>query len=168
MPPLNAFVLALTAASVIGVSGSAAATPSDQAFVAKVSQGGMFEVQAGKLAADKGSTQDVRDFGVMEAHDHALVGDKLKTNAGAEKIAVPSDLNGEFAAKLAHLKSLSRPAFDQAYMTEMATLHAGDGAAFAKVAQSGETAGMRAFGVETHRIVQRHIGAIHAVPPPAK
>ena len=50
-------------------------------------------------------------------------------------------------------------------MSEMATLHAGDGAAFAKVAQTGATADMRAFGAETHRIVERHIGAIRAVPP---
>ena len=90
MQPLKIVVLALSAASVMGVCGSAAATASDQAFVAKVSQGGMFEVQAGKLAAERGSTQDVRDFGVMEAHDHALVGDKLKTNAGAEKISFSS------------------------------------------------------------------------------
>ena len=165
MPPLNAVVLGLAAASMIGVSGSAAATAADQAFVAKVSQGGMFEVQAGRLAADKGSTQDVRDFGVMEAHDHELVGDKLKTNAGAEKISFASQLNAEFSGKLDHLKALSGPAFDQAYLREMATLHAADGAAFAKVAQTGETAGMRAFGVETHRIVRRHVGAIQAVPP---
>ena len=165
MPPLNAVVLGLAAASMIGISGSAAATAADQAFVAKVSQGGMFEVQAGRLAADKGSTQDVRDFGVMEAHDHALVGDKLKANAGAEKISVSSQPNAEFSGKLDHLKALSGPAFDQAYLSEMATLHAADGAAFAKVARTGETAGMRAFGAETHRIVQRHIGAIQAVPP---
>ena len=165
MRPLHAIVLGLAAASMIGVSGSAAETAGDQSFVAKVSQGGMFEVQAGKLAADKGSTQDVRDFGVMEAHDHSLVGDKLKANVGVEKLSFSSQLNPEFSGKLKHLQSLSGPAFDQAYLSDMATLHAADGAAFAKVAQTGETAGMRAFGAETHRIVQRHIGAIQAVPP---
>ena len=165
MQPLHILVLALAGSSVIGPSGSAAATPGDLAFVAKVSQGGMFEVQAGKLAASKGSTQDIRDFGVMEAHDHALVGDKLKTNAQAEKIAFSTRLNAQFSAKLAHLESLSGVAFDTSYLAEMASLHAADGAAFAQVARTGATPDMRAFGAETHRIVQRHIGAIKAAPP---
>jgi putative membrane protein len=50
----------------------------DRAFVAMVSQGGMFEVKAVQVAADKGNTQDLKDQGVTEAHDHQLVGDKLK------------------------------------------------------------------------------------------
>ena len=159
--------LALTALA--GAAGAAtAATPDDRAFVAKVSQGGMFEVQAGQLADQKGSAQDVRDFGAMEVHDHAGVGDKLKTVSGQIGVNFPAALNGEFSAKLAHLKSLSGSSFDNAYMEEMATLHAGDGAAFAKVARVGETPELRAFGAETHKIVQRHIGAIHAVAPPAK
>ena len=54
------------------------ANPGDKAFVAKVSQGGMFEVAAGRLATTKGSTQDIRDFAVAEVHDHTLVGEKLK------------------------------------------------------------------------------------------
>ena len=49
-------------------------------------------------------------------------------------------------------------------MDEMATLHDADGAAFAKEASGGGSAAFRAFGAETHRIVQRHIGAIRAVP----
>jgi predicted outer membrane protein len=49
------------------------ATPQDRAFVAKVSQGGMFEVAAGHMAMSKGSTQDIIDFATAEVHDHMLV-----------------------------------------------------------------------------------------------
>ena len=145
----------------------AAATPTDKAFVAKVSQGGMFEVQAGRLADQKGSTQDIRDFGAMEVHDHTGVGDKLKVASSHSGISFSSQLNPEFTGKLGHLQSLSGPAFDAAYMDEMSTLYAADGAAFAEEAKEGGSAEFRAFGAETHRIVQRHIGAIHATTPPA-
>ena len=145
----------------------AAATPADRAFVAKVSQGGMFEVQAGKLAEQKGSTPDIRDFGAMEAHDHGLVGDKLKDVSHSQGLSFGSDLNADFAGKLSQLKALSRPAFDQAYMEQTAAIHAADGAAFAREAKEGGSADFRAFAAETHRIVERHIGAIHAVSPPA-
>ncbi|WP_174300082.1 DUF4142 domain-containing protein [Caulobacter sp. S45] len=158
-----AFAVALLAAS--SPAANAAGSPADRAFVAKVSQGGMFEVQAGKLADQKGSTPDIRDFGAMEAHDHMPVGEKLKAVAGREGISFGSDLNPQFAGKLAHLKSMSGPAFDAAYMEQMSAIHAADGAAFAKEARDGGSADFRAFAAETYVIVQRHIGAIHAAPP---
>lgn len=154
--------------TLIGASAAAYAatpTPADRAFVAKVSQGGMFEVAAGKLATTKGFAQDIRDFGAMEVHDHMLVGDRLKAITTSEGIAVPSTLNAEFAGKMTHLQSLSGPAFDAAYMTEMATLHDGDGAAFAREGAGGGSPAFRQFGMETHKIVQRHIGAIHGAQP---
>ena len=168
---MNLIALALASAAAAALASAAvAATPNaaDKAFVAKVSQGGMFEVEAGKLAADKGSRQDIRDFGAMEVHDHKLVGAKLKSISDSEGLSFPGQLNPEFQGKLDHLKTLSGPPFDAAYMDEMSTLHAADGAAFAKEATNGGSAAYKAFGAETHIIVQRHIGAIHAAPPPAQ
>ncbi len=142
------------------------ATPADRAFVGKVSQGGMFEVDAGKLAETKGSTQDVRDFATAEVHDHLLVGAKLKAISSSEGVAINRNPNAEFAAKLATLKGLSGAAFDQAYMSDMSTLHDDDGAAFAKESTGGGSPAYRAFGKETHLIVLRHIGAIHGTQSP--
>ncbi len=163
-----ATLLALAMLATTPQMAAAAATPADRVFVAKVSQGGMFEVQAGKIADQKGSTPDIRDFGAMEAHDHTPVGDKLKAVAGREGISFAADLNPEFEGKLAHLKSLSGPAFDAAYMDQMSAIHAADGAAFAMEAKEGGGGDFRAFAAETHVIVQRHIGAIHAAAPPAR
>ena len=69
---------------------------------------------------------------------------------------------------MADLKALSGPAVDMAYMGEKASLYAGDGAAFAKVGANGGSPAWHEFGMETHKIVQRHIGTIHATTPPAK
>lgn len=145
-----------------------AATDADRAFVAKVSQGGMYEVAASKLATRKGSTQDVRDFAVAEVHDHTLVGDKLKKMAGAAGIEFPHPLNAEFSAKLKKLDATQGAAFDEAYMADMAMIHDADGAAFATEGKDSMDAGLKGFAEETHTIVLRHIGAIHGAPPPAK
>lgn len=145
---------------------AAIATTSDRNFVAKVSQGGMFEVAAGKLAETKGSTQDVRNFATTEVHDHMLVGNKLKAISSKEGVAISDTANAEFSGKLSHLSDLSGAAFDTAYLTEMVALHDADGAAFDKEATDGGSPAYRAFGAETHRIVQRHIGAIHGAPLP--
>ena len=162
-------VPSIAAAAVVmimaGAAHAAPGTDADRTFVAKVSQGGMFEVEAGKLAEQKASAQDVRDFATMEVHDHTLVGDKLKALSSAAAIPIELKLNAEFSAKIDRLRALSGAAFDQQYMTDMADLHPKDGAAFLKESQGGGGQGFRAFGAETHKIVQRHIGAIQAAQP---
>jgi putative membrane protein len=162
---LSALLIAV-AAGALPLSAQAAETVSaaDQAFVAMVSQGGMFEVKAGQLAAGQGSTQDIRDQGATESHDHQLVGDKLSSIAKGAGIPVADSLNAQFQQKLDNLKSLSGPAFDAAYLNDMNDIHNKDGAAFAKEAASGTNPDLRAFATETHRIVVRHLGELHAKP----
>ena len=159
---------ALSACGAIAAGSAHAATDQDRAFVAKVGKGGMFEIEAGKLAQSKASAVDVRDFAVMEIHDHTGVGDRLKAVSIREGVSLPGAIGAEFQGKLDHLKTLSGPAFDAAYMGEMAELHAADGAAFAKEGQVGGSPDYRAFGRETHLIVARHIGAIHGAAPPSR
>jgi putative membrane protein len=136
----------------------------DQTFVAMVSQGGMFEVKLGQLAAEQGNTQDIKDQGTTEAHDHQLVGDKLSSIAKDAGIPIADSLNATFQKKLDDLKALSGPAFDAAYLSSMDDIHNKDGAAFAKEAASGTNPDLRAFAAETHRIVVRHLGELHAKP----
>jgi putative membrane protein len=165
--PMNFVLAVLSAGGVLAAGAALAATAQDRAFVAMVGQGGMFEVEAGKLAETKAFAVDVHDFAVMEVHDHMGVGDRLKSVSSREGVPLPDALNAEFQSKLDHLRTLSGAAFDSAYMEEMSTLHAKDGAAFAKEGQTGGSPDYRAFGLATHRIVERHIGAIHGVAPPS-
>ena len=136
-----------------GLTSAYAAAPmsdADKAFVGKVSQGGMYEVELGTVAEKQGATQAIRDQGNTEAHDHMLVGDKLKgivTGAGME---FPTKLNGEFQARLDKLMALKGEAFDKAYVADMIKIHDGDGAAFAKEAKGGTNPDLKAFAAETH------------------
>ncbi len=158
----TAFLLGLASAT-----GQAAepVSAADRSFVAMVSQGGMFEVQAGTLAAVQGSTQDIRDQGTTEQHDHGLVGDKLKSTAAAAGIGFSAALNQQFSRQLAALKAVQGSQFDALYLQDMEDIHAKDGAAFAKEASAGTNPGLRAFAAETQRIVLRHSGELHAVGP---
>jgi putative membrane protein len=93
---MNPRYVAYLAAALFPIMIAYGATPvsgADRSFVAMVSQGGMFEVQAGQLGADQGSTQDIRDQGATESHDHKLVGEKLKSIASANDIQIAGTLN---------------------------------------------------------------------------
>jgi putative membrane protein len=147
----------------IGAHATAATrlSANDQAFVAKVSQGGMFEVVASKLAQDKAQAQDVKDQANTEVHDHQLVGSKLVSIASANGVDLPTQLNAQFQKRVDSLNALSGKAFDDAYIAEMKRIHALDGAAFAKEAKTGNNPDLKAFAAETVLIVDRHIGALH-------
>ncbi len=155
-------VAVLMLASAIAAKAADSFSDADKAFVAKVSQGGMYEVELGKLAETKGVTQDIKDQGSTEAHDHALVGDKLKSIIEANGIEFPKQLDTEFQARLDKINALPANEFDAAYIEDMKKIHAADGAAFAKEAASGTNPDLKEFAKETYRIVQRHLGELGA------
>ncbi len=164
------FVVSIAAAAFFALAGATAqaadaVSTADRSFIAMVSQGGMFEVKAGQLGAEQGHTQDIKDQGATEAHDHQLVGEKLKSIAGDAGIQFPDMLNAGFQKKLDDLKALSGEAFDAAYLRDMEDIHAKDGAAFAKESKTGSNPALKAFAAETHRIVLRHIGELKAIGP---
>ncbi len=146
--------------------GSAMAAPvtsdQDKSFVAKVSQGGMYEVELGKVAETQGQGQDIKDQGNTEAHDHDLVGQALKAAANDAGIAFPTELNGEFKARLATISATSGQMFDKAYVEDMKKIHAADGAAFLQESKQGSNPALKAFAATTYNIVQRHLGELNA------
>ena len=142
--------------------GASSLSAPDLAFVQKVSQGGMFEVVASQVAVQKAQAQDVKDQANTEVHDHLLVGQKLRSIASANGVDLPPQLNADFQKRVDRLKGLSGKAFDDAYLEEMVKIHALDGAAFDEESKTGQNADLKAFAAETVRIVERHIGALHA------
>jgi len=134
----------------------------DGAFVAKVSQGGMYEVELGKLAETKALTQDLKDQANTEVHDHMLVGDKLKGIMEANGMTFPTQLNAQFQARLEKMSGLPADEFGAAYIKDMKKIHDADGAAFAKESKEGTNPDLKAFAAETYRIVQRHLGELGA------
>ena len=159
----------LTAGAALLVSASvlAAAAPpekasdADKAFVAKVSQGGEYEVEAGKVAAARGHEPDIRDLGSMDTHDHMGVNENLHKIATATGVSIAPALNAEFTARLNKLKTVPADQFDAFYISDMKQIHDADGAAFAKEASEG-TPAYQGFAHQTQLIVKRHLGAYNA------
>jgi putative membrane protein len=122
----------------------------------------MYEVEASKVAQQKGSAPDVIDLAVMEVHDHTLVNNGLKKVATEENIQVSDKLNATFQQRLQTLQSKSGAEFEAAYLTDMEEIHAMDEKLFAKEATDG-SATFQPFARQTDLVVKRHIGALHAV-----
>lgn len=100
--------------------------PADRNFVMKAAQGGMAEVELGKLAQQKASSDDVKNFANRMVEDHQKANDELKQWVGTKSITLPTDLNAKDKATLDRLSALSGPAFDKAYMQFMLKDHKKD------------------------------------------
>lgn len=137
------------------------ASAADKTFVGKVSQGGQYEVDASKLAAERASAPDVKDQALTEIHDHTLVNTNLKKVATATGVAIAPQRNSEFQQRYDKLKATAAADFDQAYLADMKDIHDKDEKLFAQEATEGSS-GYKTFAHQTDQIVKRHIGALNA------
>jgi putative membrane protein len=138
------------------------ASQADRDFVAKVSQGGLYEVEAGKIAATRGTTPFVKNFGIMESHDHMGVNSGLKQIAGATGVTITPGLNAEFTARLAKLKAVPADQFDAFFVSDMKQIHTKDEGLFLQEAQGG-TAPYQQFAQQTAVLVKAHLGWLNAM-----
>src|ERR1700750_3248278 len=79
----------------------------DEAFIRKVANGGMTEVELGKLAAEKGANQEVKDFGNQMVKDHSKANDELKEVAGKMNVTVPQKVDAKHQAVITQMSALS-------------------------------------------------------------
>jgi putative membrane protein len=140
---------------------AATASAADKTFVGKVSQGGLYEVEASKVAEMKATEQYVKDQAVTEVHDHLLVNAKLKQIAAATGVSELPGLNAEFTQRLNKLKAVPRAQFDAAYVGDMKSIHDGDEKLFKQESMQGSDA-YKGFAGETDKVVKQHIGALNA------
>jgi putative membrane protein len=162
----QAIRVAIAAVVVAGAASSAysaeSASSADQAFVAKVSQGGLYEVEAGKVAAMRGTTPVVKDFGVLESHDHEGVNSGLKRTADMTGVTITPGLNAEFTQRLEKLKATPADQFDAYYFSDMKQIHNNDEGLFVQESQDGSAA-YKAFAHRTAVLVKAHLGWLNTM-----
>ena len=159
---IGSSIAIITVLWVSGLYALDAASEADKAFVGKVSQGGMYEVEASKVAVQQALKPDVRDLAIAEVHDHEGVNRKLKKISAGKGVAVSDNLNSTFQQRLEKLKIASGNDFDAAYISDMQEIHDKDEKLFAQEAMDGSDS-FKSFAHETDLIVKRHIGALHGL-----
>lgn len=140
----------------------------DQSFYKNLAEGGIAEVEAGKLAQSKGSTQAVKDFGAMMVKDHSAANDKLKTLASGEGIDLPTTSSTSQMASKAKLELLSGDSFDKAYIKNQISAHRQTVSLLKKEASSGQDAKAKAFATEVLPTVTGHLKKIEHIASEAR
>jgi len=169
---VGAAVLAMSAAPALAQSSStakpaqkttaaganmSAKAGSDQHFVMEAAKGGLAEVELGKLAKDKASSDQVKQFAQRMVDDHSKANDELKSIAQNKNITLPTELDAKDKAVHDRLAKLSGEQFDKAYMQHMLQDHRKDVAAFRTESKSGKDPEVKAFAAKTLPTLEEHL-----------
>ncbi|MBC9033578.1 DUF4142 domain-containing protein [Sphingomonas sp. JC676] len=124
-----------------------------------------YEVEAGKLAEDKATSQGLKDFGKMMVAAHTESTAKLKAAAAKAKPAVTPNpvLNAEQEANLAALKEAKGADFDAKYKAQQIAAHETALAAMKDYAANGGVLELAKFAGDTVKVVETHLAKIKAM-----
>jgi putative membrane protein len=139
---------------------SAPAKNDDKKFVKEAAIGGLLEVELGKLAQEKGSSDAVKQFGQRMVTDHGKANEELKEAATKSGYTVPASLDSKHQSKIDKLSKLSGPDFDRAYVKDMVKDHQEDIRKFQAEADNGTDPQLKSFASKTLPVLQEHMQAI--------
>jgi putative membrane protein len=139
---------------------STSASAADRDFVTTALRGGMAEVELGKLAAAKGASNDVKQFGQKMVADHTQMGENMKHVALQVGASQPSKMSPADMALETKLKALSGDAFDKAYIQAMVKDHEDDLGLFNKEISSGSSSVVTDAARDGAKIIQEHLDMI--------
>ena len=126
-------------------------------FTNEAAQGGMAEVQLGRLAAEKATDPSVREFGQRMIADHSRANAELKTLAAKKGMQLPNEVNSDQKSMMDKLSKLSGAEFDKEYMSAMLKDHEDDVKAFETQSKDGNDADVKSFAAKTLPTLQEHL-----------
>jgi putative membrane protein len=129
----------------------------DADFIKDAAQGGMMEVELGKLAADKASNSQVKDFGKRMQQDHSKANDELKKLASDKGVQLSATLDKKHQSKVDKLAKLSGAEFDRKYIDAMVDDHKDDVKKFQKEADKGKDADVKKWASQTLPTLKEHL-----------
>lgn len=136
----------------------------DRKFVMEAAMGGMAEVELGRLAAERGSSDAVKQFGQRMVDDHSRANSELTQIASGKGITLPTGLDAKHRALMTKMSALSGAAFDRAYAKEMVKDHNKDVALFQREATRGADSDVKAFAQKTLPTLQEHLQMARSLP----
>ena len=147
---------ALLAAPMIAPTGALAADKADD-FAQKVAMSDMFEIEAGKLAQDKGTPQQ-KEFGSMMVKDHTKTSTELKSlvSSGKVKATLPTAHDKSHQSKLDDMKKDSGADFAKAYKKSQVDAHEDAIKLFESYAKNGDVAELKDWAGKTLPALKHH------------
>lgn len=128
----------------------------DEKFMRDAAEGSVSEIDLGKLAQEKGQSEQVKQFGKRMVEDHTKANEELKQIADREHINLPTNVYTRDANTLRRLRKMSGAAFDKAYAETMVQDHQEDIAKFKQEA-NGQKSSLQQYAQQTLPTLESHL-----------
>ncbi|MGB9458495.1 MAG: DUF4142 domain-containing protein [Bryobacteraceae bacterium] len=129
----------------------------DKLFAKYAAVGAMVDLELSKLATEKASRDDVKEFAQKIVTDNAKANEQLKQVASKENIPIPDALGSKDQSRVTKLSKLSGDAFDKAYVKEQLKNQQAEVRDFSAEAQRGTIPNIKAFASNVLPTLQQHL-----------
>lgn len=122
-----------------------------------IAQANIAEVEAGKIALEKSSNADVKQFAQMMIDDHGKGLEETKAVASAKNLTLPTEPDAAHKKMAEKLKTLSGAAFDKEYVSKAGVAdHAKVHAALKQDIAKAKDADVKALATKLEPTVAHH------------
>ncbi len=135
----------------------------DRLFVQKAAEGGMAEIQFGQLAAQKGGSDEVKQFGQRMVSDHTMLNEGMKPVAEQLGAKAPTKLNKKDQAEYDKLNALSGADFDKEYLSSMVKDHKQDLQEFQMEGSMTQNPNLKAALDKSIPVIQQHLQMVSQI-----
>ena len=150
--------LAAVPAIAVTLSFAACGAPSTPDFVQTAATSDMYEVEAGKIASEKGQSSAIKQYGQMMVEAHSKTTEELKGIVAAEKINVqlPTALDASHQRMIDELNNATPADFDKTYIEQQEEAHGDAEDLFVDYSEDGDNAQLKAFAAKVLPVIKQH------------
>lgn len=145
-----------------GAAGTAGGSlnKADSTAIMDMAMANLAEVEMGKMAQSKGTSEQVKSFGQQMVDDHGKGLSEVQALAQAKGVTLPTELDAKHRKEADRLNAMSGAAFDKAYMERAGVKdHKAVHAKLNNIASSARDPDVRALAAKMQPVVQEHLNS---------
>lgn len=137
----------------------------DRQFLVKAAEGGLYELQAAELAAQRAVDPSVKAFAETLVKDHRAANEKLRDVAAGLNVPIPSSLPDDKQKEIDELQRTSAQDFDKRFVQTVGIDdHKDDIDLFEKASRQSNDPALRGFALSALPTLRAHLDAARRLP----
>ena len=145
-------------------AGMAGMSSRDRDFLMDAAMSGLVEVELGRIAAQQGTSDAVKQFGQMMVDHHTKANTEIMSLASSKGITLPTSLDDKHRADVTKLSAMSGADFDRAFAKRMLKDHEKAVSDFEKESTRGTDPDVKALAGKSLPTLQEHLTMARALP----
>lgn len=131
-------------------------TTEDREFLQNAYRGGVFEIEASRIAVEKNIPDEQREFARKMIEDHGKSNDDIRALADKKSVPLPTTLESDERQQVEELRDLNGKEFESAFHDMQARAHESAIESFEKAVRDTKDADIKALASSTLPTLREH------------